>query len=856
MRQYYAIKRQYPEEILFFRMGDFYEMFDQDALRAAKILNITLTTRNPDKGDNPLCGIPYHSLNKYLPRLLNQGISVAICEQVEDPAKAKGIVKRRVTRVVTPGTVMDDSLLEAGSHNFLCSINLHKDTYGLVFIDISTQDIEATSLHAFSHLLAEISKFRPKEFIVSARDDAFERLAGAIADRFSAQVPLRRLPTGRARLRGQRRELTSSLQDANLISLGISNRPELVHALAQAVGFLEEKGVDHVNVAHVHLYQTADYMHLDEVTVRHLELLPDSSPDHAHSLYDLLNHCKTAMGKRRLRLYLLNPLQDKQAIDQRLDIVDLLRHHAPQAQALRDELSGINDIERISGRLSNRSTSPRDLVALADGLEKAMAVKRQLNDLSGRLFAGLIAGCGDFRDQVADIRNHLPEDPPAHMRDPGFMRPSATRELQELVDLIQNSRQHLLAYEAGLREQTEIASLRIKHNKVFGYLIEVPKGKIPLVPESFKRKQTLANSERYITPELKDLEDTISHAKDRRLEQERALYALLMDRLQRRLDDFKHTAAALAHLDVLCAFAYLVDRYQYARPAISTDFAITIDQGRHPMVEAFLEQEFIANDFVMDRDNRVYLITGPNMAGKSTYLRQNALIILMAHIGCFVPARQAVIPLVDRIFTRIGSADYLSKGMSTFLVEMSETAMILNQASADSFILLDEIGRGTSTYDGISIAWAVLEYIHNQLGAKTLFATHYHELTVLDDELDALRNYCIQVKEWRDKLIFVRRIVEGVADRSYGIDVAKMAGIPQSVIDKAKRILSHLETVSGSDLQQMLQTREPAAGRTAQRSLFDSKKERIEKELRKVDIHQTTPMEALLLLEKMKKWLT
>ncbi len=856
MEQYFRIKERYRDEILLFRMGDFYEMFDTDAVKASKILNITLTSRNRDTDNSPLCGIPYHSITKYLPRLLESGSNVAICEQVEDPKTAKGIVKREVIRVITPSTIIEEEYLDNQSNNYLCSIAEKNGMFGLVFIDISTQEIKMTSIDRESlRVFDELSKFSPTEIIASG--DLIKYLRENIPVHTELDIPLRELSVGKKAFNAWKHETISSLPAKNLQYMAVQEREEIMLALFIADEFISHKGIKLSFSSEIELYNASQYMDLDSSTIKHLEIMNPESKSQEKTLFDLLNRTKTAMGTRMLRHWLLNPLQEKNEINKRLDIVSFFCKNSDLQDEFIRLVSKVSDIERINGRILHRNATPRDLSALADSLDTVADIKKQLMACREQCLDEISNKIPDSIDIVSLIRHTIADSPPSNTRDGGYINTGCNAGLADLVDIIENSQKHILAYENEQRKITGVQNLKVGYNKVFGYYIDIPKSKSGLVPDSYKKKQTLVNNERFVTDELYKLEKTITTAEERRITLEREIYETLLNELERFSGGLKSCANKVGKLDVFLSFSWVAQRNRYTRPALTDEDTIDIRNGRHPLVENFLNREFIPNDLLMENASRFYIITGPNMAGKSTYLRQNALIVLLAHIGSFVPAISAKIPIIDRVFTRIGSSDYLSKGMSTFLVEMSETALILKNSTRKSLILLDEVGRGTSTYDGISIAWAISEYIFRHIGAYTMFATHYNELTILADEYDGIKNYCIQVREYNNKLIFLRKIIPGTADRSYGIHVAEMAGIPGEIIDKARKVLANLESNDSSNLIQGLRERKdiPDNSEPRQRSLFEKESSRISDILKKTDISNTTPIEALLLLEKLKKLL-
>ena len=853
MRQYLEIKEQNKDAILFFRLGDFYEMFNEDALLASQELDLTLTTRDrskPEEEQTPMCGVPYHSSDGYIARLIAKGYKVAICEQMEDPAAAKGIVKRDIIRVVTPGTV-DASLLEGNQANYICGIYLDEDAAGLCFCDITTGKAHATAFagpRRLDHVLNELGRFSPAEAVLSPAAWEQSALLEALKEKFRCRAencggaPFR-LDAAAGQVERQfGRDAAARLP-----------RPAAVMAAGALLRYLyDTQKTDLTYINELEYYEEGRFMELDLTARRNLELTATlRGKEKRGSLLWVLDKTKTAMGGRLLRSWLERPLLNVGAINRRLSAVEALVKETVGREELIAALSGVGDMERLIGRVVYGSAGGRDMASLRASLEKLPDLKAQLAPFAaGRL--GELGGSLDLLEDVYQLLcQSIIDDPPFSVREGGFIRDGWSEEVDKLRHILSGGKGVIAEVEAREREKTGIKSLKVGYNKVFGYYIEVSRSYYDLVPADYIRKQTLANCERFITQELKDLEHTILTASDRVVALEYELFVKLREQVGAQMARVQASAAAVAELDALCSLAGAAVKNNYCRPAVDESGVIEIHEGRHPVVERMLRDAlFVPNDTYMgEQEDRVAIITGPNMAGKSTYMRQVALITLMAQIGSFVPAKSARIGVVDRIFTRIGASDDLTAGQSTFMVEMTEVAEILKNATGRSLLILDEIGRGTSTFDGMSIARAVLEHCADKkkLGAKTLFATHYHELTALEGELAGVRNFNIAIKSRGEELIFLRKIIPGGADRSYGIEVARLAGLPEGLIRKARAILKELESQSGH------QTPLLAAPQTEQVSMAALGEAEVIDRLRRTQAETLTPLEAMNLLYELKQ---
>lgn len=860
MVHYCQTKCAYKDSILFYRLGDFYEMFFEDAKTVSRELELTLTGKDCGLSERaPMCGIPYHAAETYINRLIDKGYKVAICEQVEDPKTAKGIVKREVTRVVTPGTNLNMQELDEGKNNYLMAIVCVGDHFGVSTADITTGDCYVTEIDEERKLWDEINKFLPAEIICN---DAF-LVSGVDVDdlRNRLHISVFALESWYFGDDLCKQTLLEHFKISSLEGLGLADYDSGVIAAGSLFRYLldtQKNTMEHMNK--IIPYTTDRYMVIDSSSRRNLELVETLREKQKRgSLLWVLDKTKTAMGTRMLRSFVEQPLIDADAINERLDAVTELNMQAMLREEIREYLNPVYDLERLVSRISYRSANPRDLLAFKMSLEMIPHIKNLLANFTSPLLVRINEQMDGLEDLYRLLEASITEDPPLAVKEGGIIREG----YNEQVDTYRNSKTQgkswLAQLEAEEKEKTGIRNLKIKYNKVFGYYLEVTNSFKDLVPEYYTRKQTLTNAERYITPKLKELEDMILGAEDKLFALEYDLFCQVREELAAQIPRIQETAKAIAQLDVYASLSVVAQRNNYVRPTVNTKGVIDIKNGRHPVVEKMINNDmFIANDTYLDNGSkRVSVITGPNMAGKSTYMRQTALIVLMAQIGSFVPAEKAKIGVVDRIFTRVGASDDLASGQSTFMVEMTEVANILRNATAKSLLILDEIGRGTSTFDGLSIAWAVIEHISNTklLGAKTLFATHYHELTELEGKIPGVNNYCIAVKERGDDIVFLRKIVKGGADKSYGIQVAKLAGVPDSVLDRAKELVDELVhtdiTSTFKDLAENSRKTKPKAVHydevdLEQISLFDTVQDQdIIEELKNLDITMLTPMDAM-----------
>ncbi|MFO7812696.1 MAG: DNA mismatch repair protein MutS [Pelovirga sp.] len=859
MRQFLEIKADYQDAILFFRLGDFYEMFMDDAVIAAKILGITLTSRN--KGDEdavPLCGVPYHSSQGYIAKLVAAGHRVAICEQVEDPKTAKGIVKREVVKVVTPGLITDTDTLEPKENNYLLAIAKVADVYGIACVDITTGAFRVTQVETLAQVESEICSIRPREILL-CEGEGGQRLQRQLTQLLEPLM-CNNLPEWVFTEDYAREQICSFYAVANLSSFGCADLPAARQAAAAILYYLQQTQKDQLkHLQPLATYHVRDSMVLDDATRRNLELtgtLQDGKKK--GSLLGVLDRTVTAMGGRTLRHWIHYPLLDLDQITKRQSAISELVDNSLLRLDIREALDGVYDLERLNGKISMAGANPRDLVALRDSLVQIPAVADFLDSLTDPYLQELQSRLDALPDLNELLSRAIADEPPFVVRDGGIIKDHYNEDLDELRVISREGKGWIAAMESKERERTGISSLKIKYNRVFGYFIEVTHRHLERIPDDYQRKQTLVNAERYITAELKDIEAKVLGAEERMAELEYSLFQEIRLHAAAQSERIQRSADALAIIDVLVALADLSHERRYVCPRMDHSGKIRIEAGRHPVIEGMpLQEAFVPNDVLLDNEeNQLLIITGPNMAGKSTFMRQVALITLMAQIGSHVPADDAQIGVVDRIFTRVGASDNLAKGESTFMVEMNETANILRHATPDSLIILDEIGRGTSTYDGVSIAWAVAEYLHDNpdVAAKTLFATHYHELTDLASSCTRVKNFNVAVKEWNDQIIFLRKIVAGSASRSYGIQVGRLAGLPEPVIHRAKSILKDLES-GERDHQGSHRTKQISENQASfQLSLFEKDlHQQLRERLEDIDISHLTPLAALNLLAEMKK---
>jgi DNA mismatch repair protein MutS len=891
MRQYAAIKKQHPNALLFFRLGDFYELFFEDAVVAARELQITLTSRNKEKDQAiPMCGVPYHAAENYLSKLLRKGFKVAICEQMEDPKLAKKLVRREVTRVLTPGTTIDSSV-GSEENNFLAALARAADAVGLAALDLSTGEFRATEFRgpeAERRVLEELQQLRPREVLYPSSLPLFDPAPTSVAGELGASIKPSPAPQVETKSHG----VASGLQQAgerarftetpledwvfspdyampllenklgvlSLEGFGLQGRPAAATAAGAILHYVRstQRGtLEHVD--RIGFYDRQEYLVLDAVTVRNLELVEPlfANTGSEVTLFRALDATLTPMGKRLLRSWMLRPSIHMEEINRRLDAVEIGVREFVAREELRRAMEGVLDIERLLSRVTLETANPRDVLALCASLNRTPRIKSAL----ARLATARLAELNSLLDEMAELRERIEKtivvEPPLTLADGGVIQPDVDPELDELRNLSRNSKQYIAQIEERERKRTGINSLKVKFNSIFGYYIEISKANLHHAPADYERKQTLVNAERFTTPELKEYEARVLEAQEKIVEIERRLFTELRTAIAAEARRIRQTSLALAEVDVLAALAFIAQNRGYCRPQFAADSdELEIMEGRHPVLEQLeltgSNDRFVPNDLYLNSTSySILLITGPNMGGKSTYLRQTALMVLMAQMGGFVPARSARLPVVDRIFTRIGASDNLARGRSTFMVEMTETAAILNTATPRSLILLDEIGRGTATYDGLAIAWAVIEYIHSTSRARTLFATHYHELTELD-RLDGVKNFHVSVKENAGGIVFLRKVEPGPADRSYGIEVGKLAGLPPEVVVRAREVLHEHESAE----QQTTEHLSPGAHEAApqmQLTMFTPLSQKIVDRLREADLNHLTPMEAMNLLWELKK---
>lgn len=860
MQQYMDTKKEYPDCILFYRLGDFYEMFYEDALTASKVLEITLTGKNCGLEERaPMCGVPYHALDTYLNKMVSSGYKVAICEQMEDPATTKGIVRREVIRIVTPGTNLNMQALEEGKNNYIMSIVYFPDKIGVSFADVTTGEYRLTEMTGTKRLMDEIAKLMPVEIICNDAFMVSDIDMDALKNRLG--ITVYNIDSWYFEEASCQKSLQEHFHMSSVKGLGIDDFATGMIAAGALLQYLyETQKISLSHITHLDPYINSKYMLLDSSTRRNLELCETMREKQKRgTLLWILDKTKTAMGARLLRNDIEQPLISLEEILLRQNAVSAFCNAPMERDEIREYLGAIYDLERLLAKISYKSVNPRDMIAFRNSLKMLPFIRLLLEKFTDTLLHTIYEEIDGLEDICQKIESAIVEEPPISTRDGGIIKEGYDADIDRLRSAKTKGKTWLAEMEAAERERTGIKNLRIKYNKVFGYYLEVTNSYKNLVPEDYTRKQTLANAERYTTPRLKELEDMILNAEDKLYTLEYDAFAALRDEIDQNLNRVQKTARAVAQLDVYASLSFVAERNHYVCPLVNTKGVINIKGGRHPVVEKMIENDmFIDNDTFLDnKKNCISIITGPNMAGKSTYMRQVALIVLMAQIGSFVPAKSAEIGIVDRIFTRVGASDDLASGQSTFMIEMNEVANILRNATADSLLILDEIGRGTSTFDGLSIAWAVIEHISNKklLGAKTLFATHYHELTELEGRMDNVNNYCIAVKEKGDDIVFLRKIVRGGADKSYGIQVAKLAGVPDMVIDRAKEIVGQLtdndiiEKIQSIVDEQRSERKTPTRYEEVdleQMSLFDTVTDQdIIEELKALDISVMTPLDAM-----------
>ncbi len=850
MKQYLDVKNQYNDCVLMYRVGDFYEMFFDDALRVSKVLELTLTGKDCGlKERAPMCGIPFHAADAYIPRLVSKGFKVAICEQLEDPSVAKGLVKRDVIRVITPGTVTDSNMLDEKKNNYVASIFRKGISYGFAYSDVSTGEFYTTEINSsnnFSKLLNEISKIMPAEIVVNDEMFADSVSVNLIRERFSTYVSMQDfIEENKVVLTAEGYEQVEKMQYASTAT----------QILLEYIKATQKIDLTHINK--IEIYDIEKFMTLDNIARKNLELTETlRDRNKKGSLLWVLDKTATSMGGRMLRKWIEKPLTDVDEINFRNEAVAELKDNLMLRGEISESLKKIYDIERLVGKVAYGTVNARDLISLKNSLYQVPEVKRVLANAVSPMLKDLFDNIDELRDVASLIEESIVDEPPISVKEGGIIKSTYNEDVNRYRTAATEGKNWVLNLEAKERELTGIKNLKVGYNKVFGYYIEVSKGNVQYVPEDrFIRKQTLTTGERFITEELKEIEGTILGAQDKVVNLEYELFVDVRTKITAEIKRLQDTSNAISSLDALTSLAIVADENNYVKPEVNESEEIIIKDGRHPVVEALIPTgSFVPNDTTLNTTtDRVNVITGPNMAGKSTYMRQVAIIALMAQIGSFVPASYAKIGIVDRIFTRVGASDDLSTGQSTFMVEMNEVANILNNATRKSLLILDEIGRGTSTFDGLSIAWSVVEYISDKskIGARTLFATHYHELTELETKIDGIKNYCIAVKEKGEDVIFLRKIIEGGADESYGVHVAKLAGIPSTVTTRANAILKELKETNFTNKAQR-ENKKPAAVMAAQFDLFNYKLGEIASELEKVNLNELTPIDALNVLAKMK----
>lgn len=861
MAQYFEIKKNYPGVILFFRLGDFYEMFFDDAKIASKVLDLVLTGKDCGQGERaPMCGVPFHSADSYIAKLVSYGYKVAICEQTEDPAKAKGLVKRDVVRVITPGTVIENNILEDGVNNYLCALCKAENETGVCFVDVSTGEFHITSIGKEDEqekINNQLSTYAPKEILVNSLANGLDEVAKFVKSRLDLEFEV--LDDNNFDFDNATNLILQTMNKDRIDSLGLGKSKAAVSALGAVILYLREnRKTDELETpSEIDFYEETEFMNLDISARRNLELTRSMmTGDKRHSLLWVIDNTKTAMGKRMLRSWLERPLISVSQISKRQNAVGELVDEPMLRDEIKELLTGVNDIERLMSRIAYGTANAKELRSLCATVEKLPALKEILQNTNSAMLKSIYNNIDTLQDVYELINSSIVDEPPFSMREGGMIRDGYNAEIDELHEIMQGGASVLTEIENREKEATGIPKLKVAYNKVFGYFIEVTNSYKNLVPDTYIRKQTLTNCERYITQELKDLEGKVLGAKDRCVALEYETFCAVRTTVAGEVERIQKTAKALATLDTVASLAETAFKNNYCCPQITTDGTLEIKDGRHPVVEALLtDSPFVPNDTLLDcGENKCSIITGPNMAGKSTYMRQTALIVLMAQIGSFVPARSAKVSVCDAIFTRVGASDDLATGQSTFMVEMNEVSTILKNATDKSLIILDEIGRGTSTFDGMSIARAVLEYVVKKIGAKTLFATHYHELTAMEGMLKGVNNYSIAVKKRGDDITFLRRIVHGGADQSFGIEVAKLAGVPSAVTKRAKAILKELEANKIEiDFKADDAVEEEPADDEIQFNFKAKSTDEILELLKATDVNTLTPIEAMQTLYDLKK---
>ena len=863
MKQYHEMKQKAKDAVLLFRLGDFYEMFYEDAKIASSVLDIALTARDGGQsGKYPMCGFPHHAQAAYIPKLVEAGHKVAVCEQVEDPKQSKGIVKRDIVKMITPGTVMDENLLTASQSNYLASLNKVKNVYGLALVELSTGEFKVVEINNDHDLFSELFRVRPKEFVlaqsISENKEFMEKLS------ITVDAAVNTLEDWQFEANSAQDKLQQFLHIFSLEGYGIADHSPVIGAAGAALTFLEQNIITALeHISGISCYSLYDYMVIDPISQRNLELLePIRHDSKSKTLFSIIDRTQTPMGARLLKQWITSPMIDIEMIKQRHNAVGELTAHQDILNELDSLLKRVRDLERLIARCSVNQMSPKDCIALKESLQQIPKLKEELSKCSSEFLIDRYHKMQELPQLVYLIENALVDDPPVSIKDGGVFKKGFNDELDKIRDIGKNGKKWMADLQAQEIQRTGIKSLKVRYNKVFGYYIEITKSNLDMTPDNYIRKQTLANCERFITTELKEIESQVLNAEDRMKEIELELFKELRENLMTFTRAIQETAKSIAKLDCITSLSKTALAYGYTKPTVTSDDLIEITNGRHPVVEAMLPKgEFVPNDLLIDTEsNQLLIITGPNMAGKSTFIRQTALLVVLAQMGSFIPADYATIGVVDRIFTRVGASDELAKGQSTFMVEMIETANILNNTTPRSLIILDEIGRGTSTFDGISIAWAVAEYLSTtpEVRARTLFATHYHELTELENHIEGVVNYNIAVKEWNDQIIFLRKIVQGGTDKSYGIHVARLAGLPRRVINRAMEILSDLENDSIREQHHQplgtVKTDQYHGPQEEQLMLFGSQKPNPAVErLKKLTCDNLTPLEALNLLYELKE---